>query len=300
MSVMEPIWSPSPERIARRQARRASCTSARALRRAHVPDYDCALSLVDREPGEFWSALWGSATSRGRRGRRSSRSKTATACRARAGSRARGSTSPRTCCAGATTRPAIVFRNERGERRELAWRELRAASRRASPRRLRAAGVGAGRPRRRLPAEHARGRRRDARDGEPRRDLVVVLAGLRRRRACSTASARSSRRCCSPPTATSTPARRIDSLATIARGRCSSCRRVERVVVVPYLRASADARRLPQRRRCSPISRRSPRREHRASSGCRSIIRSTSCIRPARPACRSASCTAPAARCCST
>ena len=46
---------------------------------------------------------------------------------------------------------------------------------------------------------------------EPRRDLVVVLAGLRRRRACSTASARSSRRCSSPSTATGTTARRCRS-----------------------------------------------------------------------------------------
>ena len=198
---------------------------------------------------------------------------------------------------GPDDEPAIVFRNERGHRRELSWQALRARSRRASPPDCARDGVGSRRRRRRLPAEPARDRDRDARDDEPRRDLVLLLARLRR-----AGRARSLR----PDHAEGAVRRRrlplrgqdVDclrrSLACCAedpssRSASCSCR----------TSARTGERRSAAGMRClSPTSASAARRSR--SSTCRSIIRSSFCIRPARPACRSASCTAPAARCCSS
>ena len=85
---------------------------------------------------------------------------------------------------------------------------------------LRAPGVGRGRPRRRLHAEHPRDDRGVPRDRVARRGLVVAARPTSARAASSTASRRSSRRCCSPSTATATAAR-TSTAPTSSR----SCRR---------------------------------------------------------------------------
>ena len=83
---------------------------------------------------------------------------------------------------------------------------VRRAARAGGPcaRRPAAARRRAGRPRRRLPAEHPGDARRLPRERQPRRDLGDLPARVRRRAACSTGSASSSRRCCSPSPATAT------------------------------------------------------------------------------------------------
>ena len=89
-----------------------------------------AVALVGRPTSPaFWQSIWdyfdlAVADAAHRRAGR------ATACRARAGSRARRSTTRARCCATWTRRmragfPAIVSRNEKGEHRELGWPELR-------------------------------------------------------------------------------------------------------------------------------------------------------------------------------
>ena len=163
------------------------------------------------------------------------------ACRARAGSKARRSISRRTCSqperSGAAHR--VRQRARRAHRAQLGTSCAPSRERRrAACARSASAAATASRVRR----EPARGRRRDARDGEPGRRVVVVLAGLRRRTPCSTASARSSRRCCSRPTATSTTAR--------ASIRCRPC--------------------APSRRAC---------RSSRPSSSCRTAAPSRICAR---------------------
>ena len=79
-----------------------------------------------------------------------------------------------------------------------------------------------------------------------RRDLVVVLAGLRRALASSTASRRSSRRSSSPSTATATAGKRLRPLDTVARlqGEIDS---PQKTVVLPYLDASPDLGRWSRR-----------------------------------------------------
>ena len=73
-----------------------------------------------------------------------------TRCSARAGSPGRGSTSPRTCCAGATTAEALVRVDRARARSATHLRASSAMRSRDSPGALRGAGVGRGRPRRRL------------------------------------------------------------------------------------------------------------------------------------------------------
>ena len=132
----------------------------------------------------------------------------------------------------ATDRDALVFRGEDKLSRRVTHGELLALVSRARAGAERA-GRGSGRPGRRVPAERARGGHRDARPPSPRRDLVVVLAGLRR-----PGRARPLR----PDRAEGALRRRRLPLrrqgaADPDRWRRSprGCRRVERVVVVPYL-----------------------------------------------------------------
>ena len=210
---MEPIWSPSPERIARAQLTRFM-RFVRERHQAPVPDYAIAASLVGRVSRRTSGARCGTSAKSARRTRATQILED--------GNRmpgARWFIDARFNYAENLLRrdgdaPAIIFRNERGAASRVVV--ARAAPRgRAHRRRTAQRGRASRRSRRRLSAEHSRNRDRDARHDEPRRDLVVVLAGLRRRAACSTASGRSRRRCCSRPTAISTRARRIDCMATV-------------------------------------------------------------------------------------
>ena len=197
--------------------------------------------------------------------------------------------------------PALVFRNERGLRRQLSYRRAarRGRAHRRWPARRRASVAGdrvAGfLPN--LPGSRHRhaGHRQPAERSGPRARRTSACT------ACSIASGRSRRRCCS----------RADGYFYAGK-RSIPCRRwrrcwrklaaVERVVVSPV---RSRARRCSRRSAPRPHAPRSGRLRHARRTGCRfarcpSTIRSTSCIPPARRASRSASCTAPAARCCST
>ena len=154
---------------------------------------------------------------------------------------------------------ALVFWGEDKVRRAVSHaRAARAASR--ASRGACAHGHRAGRPRRRATCRTCR--RRSSRCSarrQPRRDLVVVLAGLRRAGRASTASARSSRGCCSPSTATGTTARRCRSstrwpqiVGAAAVGRA----RRRRAVSAAGARRRAIARRSAARSRGTISSRR--------------------------------------------
>ncbi len=251
---------------------------------------------------DFWRAMWdyGGVIGTPRRARAGRR---AIACRARAGFRMRASTSRRTCSsAGAPTTTAMHScsgARTRVKRRLSHARAARARIAHSQPRSPRTASCAGDRDRC-LHAEHARDDHRDARRDVARRDLVVVLARLRRARAWSTASARSSRACCSRSTVTTTTARSYRS-STRSRDIVARLPSVERVVVVPYLRAgrghAAEVRNAVAWDAWLAPFLAGP---DRVRSSCRSTIRSTSSTRRARRACPSASCTAPAERCCST
>ena len=93
------------------------------------------------------------------------------------------------------------------------------------------------------------------------------------------------------------PIRIADKLAEIVKELPSAAA----VVIVPYLGEAAQVAANVSRARARCKTSSCPSRRTRSlSSACRSTTRSISCSRPARPACRNASCTAPAARCCST
>ena len=90
--------------------------------------------------------------------------------------------------AAAATRTGLPVRARPAGRPVLGRARARGASAGDA---LRALGIGQGRPRGRLPAEHARSDRRDARDDEHRRGLVELRTGFRRaRRARSLFAAR--------------------------------------------------------------------------------------------------------------
>ena len=120
---MEPIWSPSPERIARTQLTRFM-RFVRERHKAPVPDYATLHRWSIEFPENFWSALWDF-------------------CEVRAQTRATQILEDGNRMPGAAwfidarcnyaenllrrdgDAPAIIFLNERGQRRQLSWRELR-------------------------------------------------------------------------------------------------------------------------------------------------------------------------------
>ena len=174
-------------------------------------------------PRSGGSAAWWRRSGRGgRRGTRSSSGSTGWRRRtrrwARGGSPARGSTSPRTCCATTTTATRSSSGTSAGASGALSHRELRREVAARRGRRSRALGVRARRPGRRLPAQPARDRHRDAGHGQPRRDLVVLLARLRRQRRARSLRPDPARSARSARTAIATPARR----STRSRG-CARC-----------------------------------------------------------------------------
>ncbi len=135
---MEPIWSPSPERSARSQLTRFM-RFVRERHRAPVPDYASLHRWSIEFPENFWSALWDF-------------------CEIRAQTRATQILEDGNRMPGARwfidarfnyaenllrrdgDTPAIIFRNERGQRREISWTQLRRETARIADG-LRAAGV---------------------------------------------------------------------------------------------------------------------------------------------------------------
>src|SRR5687767_435388 len=135
---MEPIWSPSPERIARAKLTHF-LRFVRERHHAPVPDYAALHRWSIEFPESFWRALWDF-------------------CEIRAQTRATQILEDGNRMPGARwfvdarlnyaenllrqddDEPAILFRNERGQRREISWRELRREAARVADG-LRAAGV---------------------------------------------------------------------------------------------------------------------------------------------------------------
>ncbi len=135
---MEPIWSPSPERVARTQLTRFM-RFVRERHQAPVPDYPTLHRWSVEYPENFWSALWDF-------------------CEVRAQTRATQILEDGNRMPGALwfidarfnyaenllrrdgDTPAIIFLNERGQRRGLSWSELRRETARIADG-LRAAGV---------------------------------------------------------------------------------------------------------------------------------------------------------------
>lgn len=119
---MEPIWSPSPERIARAKLTRFM-RFVRERYQAPVPDYASLHRWSIEFPEHFWSALWDFCEVR---------AQTRATQILEGGNRmpgARWFIDARFNYAENLLRrdddtPAIIFRNERGQRRELSWREL--------------------------------------------------------------------------------------------------------------------------------------------------------------------------------
>ena len=206
----------------------------------------------------------------------------------------RGSTTPSTCCA----LPGLAD-DDAGRARLLAEPRPDHADRGRAARpgppgsgRAATARCRRGRPGRRVRAEHPGDVRADARDGEPRRDLLLLRAGVRH-----------------PHGGRPVAPDRADGAG---RGRRLPVRRQ-----ADRPRRRRWPRSGPRCRRCgtssnSPTSMpgRAPTalggaggRDRRAAdvrAGRRSTTRSTCCTPPARPACRSRSCTATAASCWST
>jgi acetoacetyl-CoA synthetase len=135
---MEPIWSPSPERIARTQLSRFM-VFVRERHRAPVPDYAALHRWSVEFPENFWSALWDFCEIR---------AQTRATQILEDGNRmpgARWFTDARFNYAENLLRrdgntPAIIFFNERGQRREISWAQLRRETARIADG-LRAAGV---------------------------------------------------------------------------------------------------------------------------------------------------------------
>jgi acetoacetyl-CoA synthetase len=135
---MEPIWSPSPERIARSQLTRFM-RFVRERHRAPVPDYAALHRWSIEFPENFWSALWDFCEIR---------AQTRATQILEEGNRmpgARWFVDARCNYAENLLRrdgdtAAIIFRNERGQRRELTWAQLRRETARIADG-LRAAGV---------------------------------------------------------------------------------------------------------------------------------------------------------------
>ena len=140
MRAEAPVWTPSLFRIA--DANLTRFMPFAAARGADAADYDALYRWSVEHPAEFWEMLWAFCGIAGERG---------SGPALEHGDRmpgARWFPSARLNFAenllrGPDGEAAIVFRNERGDRRELAWRELRSEVARIADG-LRADGIGPG------------------------------------------------------------------------------------------------------------------------------------------------------------
>ena len=123
MSAEQPIWTPSLFRIA--DANLTRFMAYAADRGAQAPDYEALHRWSVEHPGRFWETLWDFARIVGERGAGPALEH---------GERMPGArwfpdaklNFAENLLRGPDGEPAIVFRNERGARRELNWRALRA------------------------------------------------------------------------------------------------------------------------------------------------------------------------------
>ncbi len=292
MSAEPPIWTPSLFRIA--DANLTRFMAFVGARGARADDCDALYRWSIDEPAAFWEALWDFAGVAGERGSGPALVDGDRMPGARWFPGARLNFAEN-LLRGPEAEPAIVFRNERGDRREMDWRTLRAEVARIADG-LRTAGRRRGRRRRRFPSQPAGVSHRDACDRERRRHLDFLLPRLRDPGRARPVRPGGSPGSCSPRTAITTAAR--PSIRWRRSRACSrSCHRSPASWSCPMLppRLRSAACRMPC---ASPSSAAATRRC--PSLACPSTTRSTCCTRAARRACPSASCTAPAARCCNT
>jgi acetoacetyl-CoA synthetase len=123
VSAEPPIWTPSPLRIADANLTRFIALAGR--RGAPADGYDALYRWSIERPDAFWEALWDFACVAGERGAGPALVDGERMPGARWFPGARLNFAEN-LLRGPDAEPAIVFRNERGERREIAWGELRA------------------------------------------------------------------------------------------------------------------------------------------------------------------------------
>jgi acetoacetyl-CoA synthetase len=139
MGAEQPIWTPSLFRLA--DANLTRFMSFAEARGPRVADYDALYRWSVERPGEFWSALWDFAGVVGERGGTPLEDAgRMPGARWFPGARLNFAEN---LLRGPDAEPAIVFRNERGDRREIGWRTLRAEVARIAAG-LRGDGVGPG------------------------------------------------------------------------------------------------------------------------------------------------------------
>jgi acetoacetyl-CoA synthetase len=117
-----PIWSPSLFRIA--DANLTRFMTFVEGRGPPIPDPDALYRWSIERPGDFWEALWAFADVAGNRGDGPALEHADRMPGARWFPGARLNFAENLLC-GPDGEPAIVFRNERGDRRELSWQSLR-------------------------------------------------------------------------------------------------------------------------------------------------------------------------------
>ncbi len=138
MSAEFPIWTPSLFRIA--DANLTRFMSFAGERGAPVTDYVALHGWSVSQPAEFWQSLWEFSGVIGERGDGPALEQDDRMPGARWFPNARLNFAEN-LLRGPDAEPAIIFRNERGERRELNWKELRDEVARVAAG-LRADGVG--------------------------------------------------------------------------------------------------------------------------------------------------------------
>jgi acetoacetyl-CoA synthetase len=140
MSAELPIWTPSLFRIADANLTRFMAFAEK--RNAPTSDYDAFYGWSIAEPGEFWDALWEFSGVIGERGDGPALEAGDRMPGARWYPRARLNFAEN-LLRGPDDEPALIFRNERGFRREVTWKELRTETARIAAG-LRADGVALG------------------------------------------------------------------------------------------------------------------------------------------------------------
>ena len=284
-SPRDVLWRPTPESIAATRVGRFRDEVERR-RGIELPDYEALWRWSVEELEAFWLELWhhfdvigelGDAPVLADRSMPGAVVVPRRPAQLRRERPARAATTRSSSLAHSQTRPAHAV--TRGELRDQVARA------RAGLRRL---GRGTGRPRRRLPAQHPRGARRDARHRQPRRDLAVLRARVRRPQRPRPLPADSTRRCSSRSTATATAIKVIDRSDEVAaiRAGLPTLARDGRRPVPRHRTASAD---LPGTS-CSP-SRPTPAYDR---VGVRSPLVDP-VLSPGPPACPRRSCTPTAA-----
>jgi len=141
VSAETPIWTPSLFRIA--DANLTRFMAFVEARGARIADAEALHRWSVAEPAAFWQAIWEFCGVRGDRGDGPVLADGERMPGARWFQGARLNFAENLLASGPDAEPALVFRNERGDRRELAWGELRAEAARVADG-LAADGIGPG------------------------------------------------------------------------------------------------------------------------------------------------------------